>query len=125
MDYRIFRKQAYTRTGGQRDSTAGVTNSIQNRDSEFRLVRPKTLVRHLCAYVPLVRWETLAVPRPAPRPLLWRIRDLDMMVIQQISGRVIQLRNGQLVVHLGLNDIYFRLRKLRLRIQNEKDLYRA
>jgi hypothetical protein len=61
----------------------------------------------------------------ARRLLLLRIRDLHMIVIQQITCCVVQLRHRQPVVHLGLNDIYFRLRKLRLRIQNEKDLHCA
>jgi len=29
MDYRIFRKQVYRRTGGQRDSIPEVTDSVQ------------------------------------------------------------------------------------------------
>jgi hypothetical protein len=40
MDYGIFRKQAYSRTGGQRDSTAGVTDSIQARMAQFDILAP-------------------------------------------------------------------------------------
>jgi hypothetical protein len=34
MDYEIFRKQAYRGTGGQKDSMAGVTHSVQGRTTE-------------------------------------------------------------------------------------------
>ena len=46
--------------------------------------------------------------------------DLDMVVIQQIPGGVIELGHCHLEINLGLDEIQLRLSQLRLRVQNEK-----
>jgi hypothetical protein len=47
------------------------------------------------------------------------------MMFEQISCGVIHLRDGQLEIHLRLNQVQFRLGELRLRVENEEDLFRA
>src|SRR5229473_4903671 len=50
-----------------------------------------------------------------------RLRDLDVMVLQQISCRVVQPRYGYLKISLSLNKIQFRLGELSLGVENKKD----
>jgi hypothetical protein len=46
--------------------------------------------------------------RPASTALFCRLHDLHVMMLQQISRRVIHLRNGQLKIHLRLNQAQLR-----------------
>src|SRR5258708_28728140 len=50
-----------------------------------------------------------------------RLRDLDVMVLQQISCRVVQPSYGNLKISLSLNKIQFRLGELSLGVENKKD----
>src|SRR5437660_8149727 len=54
------------------------------------------------------------------RLLVW-FNDLPVMVIEQVSGGVIDLRHGQLEIHLGLNEIQLGIGKLDLRVQNAEN----
>ena len=53
------------------------------------------------------------------RLLVW-FNDLHVMVIEQVSGGVIECRNGQLIIDLRLNETQLGLGQLVLGVQNEE-----
>ena len=104
MDYAIFRKQVYRRTGGQRDSLPVVTDSIQREIDPIEFPGSKRKsdnfesssysLMDACRdrfgqFLPLVSW-----------PSLYWLLDLHVMVLHQVSRRVVQLRYRNLKIYL-------------------------
>jgi hypothetical protein len=114
----------YRRTGGQRDSSLEVTNSVQRgvasqviflNGTQFNVPLPGSR-----RYSAKVRLDSPAFLNET-RPSSCRLRNLDVMAIQQIAGRVVQLRNGNLKTDLRLDEIQLCLGELRLRVENKED----
>ena len=103
MNYVILQKQAYLRTGCQKDTGRG--GPVPDKGCGGKC-----------------NWKT-RIPRqpsPATPPSVMGFDDLHMVVVQQIPGGVIELRHSHLEIDLGLNEIQLRLGQPRLRVQNEK-----
>ena len=52
----------------------------------------------------------------APQLLFRRLHDLNMVMVQQVASRVIDLSNGKLKIDLSLDQIQLRLCELSLRV---------
>jgi hypothetical protein len=108
MDYGIFRKQVYRRTGGQRDSILKVTDSIQ-RGIELRVVSINiaqfNMLLTAARHTPLEPVAMIGGVGPGRTESFCRLGDLDVMVPQQIACRVVQLSHGNLKIYLRLNEI--------------------
>jgi len=132
MEYRIFRKQAYSGTGSQRDSSTGVTDSIQE-ETDFHSVSvipslvngPPTVPQLDYRYVPLESPGMDGVSRLGGRPSFDGLQNLDVTVLQQVSGGVVDLCYGDLKIHLCLDEIELCLGELRLGVENEKNRLRS
>jgi hypothetical protein len=57
--------------------------------------------------------------------LFGRLHDLDVVVVEQVAGRMVELGDGQLKIDLGLDQIQLGLGKLGLRVQHKENRFGA